>query len=119
MMRHALQGLLLVVLLGGALYANSDDPVSSSALASVRAVQLSALIREEGATGGDLALSWLRFDDPDVARQNEPVAFSTRPLADFDEIAKSREAALPHFRRLHRKVWQRDVGMNRFIPRTR
>ena len=50
-----------------------------------------------------------------------PGAFALRAetFADFDGIAKSREAALPHLRRLHHKVWLRDVGMSRFIPRTR
>jgi hypothetical protein len=31
----------------------------------------------------------------------------------------SRKRALPHMLEAHRKVWQADVGMNRFIPRTR
>jgi cytosine/adenosine deaminase-related metal-dependent hydrolase len=40
-------------------------------------------------------------------------------LADYDEVLRSREAALPHMRRVHRKVWEKDVGMNRFVSRMR
>jgi cytosine/adenosine deaminase-related metal-dependent hydrolase len=39
-------------------------------------------------------------------------------LADYADVLKSREAALPHMRHVHRKVWDADIGMNRFIPRT-
>ena len=40
-------------------------------------------------------------------------------IADYDEIARSREAALPHMRAVHRKVWETDVGLERFVARTR
>jgi hypothetical protein len=32
---------------------------------------------------------------------------------------KSRKAALPHILAAHRRVWAEDIGMDRFIPRTR
>ena len=40
-------------------------------------------------------------------------------IADYDEIVKSRESALPHMRAVHRKVWETDVGLERFVARTR
>jgi 5-methylthioadenosine/S-adenosylhomocysteine deaminase len=40
-------------------------------------------------------------------------------LADYDAIVKSRERALPFMRDAHRQMWQPDIGMNRFIGRTR
>jgi len=40
-------------------------------------------------------------------------------IADFDEVVKSREAALPHMLEAHRRVWQTDVGLHRFLARTR
>jgi 5-methylthioadenosine/S-adenosylhomocysteine deaminase len=39
--------------------------------------------------------------------------------ADFDKILQSRKRALPYMLDAHRRAWQPDVGMNRFIPRTR
>jgi 5-methylthioadenosine/S-adenosylhomocysteine deaminase len=38
-------------------------------------------------------------------------------IADFDAIATSRQAALPHMLDAHRHVWAGDVGMDRFLPR--
>jgi len=40
-------------------------------------------------------------------------------LADYDAIVASRQRALPYMREVHRQMWQGDVGMNRFIARTR
>jgi cytosine/adenosine deaminase-related metal-dependent hydrolase len=40
-------------------------------------------------------------------------------ITDYEAIVASRKRALPHMLEAHRKVWQADVGMNRFIPRTR
>jgi cytosine/adenosine deaminase-related metal-dependent hydrolase len=36
-------------------------------------------------------------------------------LADYDAVVKSRERALPYMRAAHRKVWETDVGMDRFV----
>ena len=40
-------------------------------------------------------------------------------IVDFDDVLKSRESALPHMLNMHRRVWGTDVGLNRFIARTR
>jgi len=40
-------------------------------------------------------------------------------ITDYEAIVASRKRALPYMLEAHRKVWQADVGMNRFIPRTR
>lgn len=40
-------------------------------------------------------------------------------IADYDEVVKSRAKALPYMLDAHRRVWNTDVGMNRFISRTR
>ena len=39
--------------------------------------------------------------------------------ADFDKVLESRKRALPYMLEAHRRAWQPDIGMNRFIPRTR
>ncbi len=39
--------------------------------------------------------------------------------ADFDEVVKSRAAALPHLLEAHRRVWDREIDLHRFVPRTR
>jgi cytosine/adenosine deaminase-related metal-dependent hydrolase len=40
-------------------------------------------------------------------------------IKDYDEVVKSRRKALPYMLEAHRRVWSADVGMNRFIGRTR
>lgn len=40
-------------------------------------------------------------------------------LADYDQVLESRKRALPFMLDAHRKVWAADIGMHRFIPRTR
>jgi hypothetical protein len=40
-------------------------------------------------------------------------------LPDYDAVVESRRRALPYMLDAHRKVWQADIGMNRFISRTR
>ena len=40
-------------------------------------------------------------------------------IADYDAVVESRERALPYMLEAHRRMWQPDVGMNRFVPRTR
>ena len=40
-------------------------------------------------------------------------------IADYDEILKSRETALPHMLELHRRVWDTDLPLHRFVNRTR
>jgi cytosine/adenosine deaminase-related metal-dependent hydrolase len=40
-------------------------------------------------------------------------------IADYDAVVESRKRALPYMLDAHRQVWQSDIGMNRFIGRTR
>jgi cytosine/adenosine deaminase-related metal-dependent hydrolase len=39
--------------------------------------------------------------------------------ADYHELERTREDALSHMRDAHRRMWQGDVGLNRFLSRTR
>jgi cytosine/adenosine deaminase-related metal-dependent hydrolase len=39
-------------------------------------------------------------------------------IKDYDEIVKTRALALPYMREAHRRMWESDVGVNRFISRT-
>lgn len=39
--------------------------------------------------------------------------------ADYAAVRKAREWALPHLRDAHRRVWQADLGLHRFLARTR
>jgi cytosine/adenosine deaminase-related metal-dependent hydrolase len=40
-------------------------------------------------------------------------------IAEYDDVRKSRARALPYMLEAHRRMWEPDVGMNRFISRTR
>ena len=40
-------------------------------------------------------------------------------IADYDDILKSRETALPYMLDVHRRVWNADIDLQRFIARTR
>lgn len=40
-------------------------------------------------------------------------------IAEYEDVKKSRAGALPYMLDAHRKMWEPDVGMNRFISRTR
>jgi 5-methylthioadenosine/S-adenosylhomocysteine deaminase len=40
-------------------------------------------------------------------------------IADYDEVVKTRARAMPYMLDAHRKVWAEDIGMHRFISRTR
>jgi len=40
-------------------------------------------------------------------------------IADYDEVVKTRAKALPYMREAHRRMWEPDIGMNRFVGRTR
>jgi 5-methylthioadenosine/S-adenosylhomocysteine deaminase len=39
--------------------------------------------------------------------------------ADFDKVVQSRKQALPYMLEAHRRAWQPDLEMHRFIARTR
>jgi 5-methylthioadenosine/S-adenosylhomocysteine deaminase len=40
-------------------------------------------------------------------------------IPDYSAVVESRKRALPYMREAHRQMWKPDVGMNRFIARTR
>jgi 5-methylthioadenosine/S-adenosylhomocysteine deaminase len=40
-------------------------------------------------------------------------------IADYDAVVESRKRALPYMVDAHRRMWEPDIGMNRFITRTR
>jgi cytosine/adenosine deaminase-related metal-dependent hydrolase len=40
-------------------------------------------------------------------------------IADYDAIVQSRQRAIPYMLDAHRKVWAADIGLNRFLARTR
>lgn len=40
-------------------------------------------------------------------------------IADYDSVVASRKRALPYMLEAHRRVWQADIGIDRFIGRTR
>jgi cytosine/adenosine deaminase-related metal-dependent hydrolase len=39
-------------------------------------------------------------------------------IKDYDEFVRTRQSALPHMLDAHRRMWNTDIGMNRFIGRT-
>ena len=53
------------------------------------------------------------------ALRREVASLMRHFIADYDAIAESRKAALPHMLEAHRRVWAEDIGMDRFIPRAR
>jgi 5-methylthioadenosine/S-adenosylhomocysteine deaminase len=56
--------------------------------------------------------------DADALRR-EVTSLMRHFIADYDAVVASRKHALPHMLEAHRRVWQADIGMNRFMPRTR
>lgn len=40
-------------------------------------------------------------------------------VADYDDVVKSRQRALPYMLEAHRRVWQADLPLHRFLSRTR
>jgi len=56
--------------------------------------------------------------DEDALRR-EVASLMRHFIADYDAIVESRRRALPYMLDAHRKVWATDIGMNRFIGRTR
>ncbi|TMJ31992.1 MAG: hypothetical protein E6G96_06775 [Alphaproteobacteria bacterium] len=55
--------------------------------------------------------------DEDALRR-EVAGLMRHFIADYDAVVASRKRALPHMLEAHRRVWQTDIGMNRFVPRT-
>ena len=56
--------------------------------------------------------------DEDALRR-EVMGHMKHFIADYEDIVKAREAALPYLLDAHRRVWSTDVGLQRFIARTR
>jgi 5-methylthioadenosine/S-adenosylhomocysteine deaminase len=56
--------------------------------------------------------------DEDALRR-EVAGLMRHFIADYDAVVASRKRALPYMLEAHRRVWQTDVGMNRFVGRTR
>src|SRR6516164_1392500 len=56
--------------------------------------------------------------DEDALRR-EVVGLMRHFIADYDAVVKSRKAALPHMLDAHRRMWEPDIGMHRFIGRAR
>jgi cytosine/adenosine deaminase-related metal-dependent hydrolase len=49
----------------------------------------------------------------------EVLGYMKHFIADYEDVVKARTAALPYLQEAHRRVWSADVGMQRFIARTR
>jgi hypothetical protein len=56
--------------------------------------------------------------DEDALRR-EVVSLMRHFIADYDSVVKSRKAALPYMLDAHRRMWEPDIGMDRFIGRAR
>jgi 5-methylthioadenosine/S-adenosylhomocysteine deaminase len=56
--------------------------------------------------------------DEDALRR-EVAGLMRHFIADYDAVVESRKRALAHMLEAHRRVWQADIGMNRFVSRTR
>jgi cytosine/adenosine deaminase-related metal-dependent hydrolase len=56
--------------------------------------------------------------DEDALRR-EVAGLMRHFIADYDAVVASRKRALPYMLEAHRRVWQTDIGMNRFVGRTR
>jgi 5-methylthioadenosine/S-adenosylhomocysteine deaminase len=59
----------------------------------------------------------LTIDEDALRREVESLMRSF--IDDYDAVVKSRARALPYMREAHRRMWEPDIGMNRFIARTR
>jgi cytosine/adenosine deaminase-related metal-dependent hydrolase len=56
--------------------------------------------------------------DEDALRR-EVVSLMRHFIADYDSVVESRKAALPYMLDAHRRMWEPDIGMNRFVNRAR
>jgi cytosine/adenosine deaminase-related metal-dependent hydrolase len=56
--------------------------------------------------------------DEDALRR-EVAGLMKHFIADYEAIVAARAHALPHLREAHRRVWQPDIGLDRFVGRTR
>jgi 5-methylthioadenosine/S-adenosylhomocysteine deaminase len=56
--------------------------------------------------------------DEDALRR-EVVSLMRHFIADYDDVVRSRKAALSYMLDSHRRMWEPDIGMDRFIARAR
>jgi cytosine/adenosine deaminase-related metal-dependent hydrolase len=56
--------------------------------------------------------------DEDALRR-EVRALMRHFIADYDEVVRTRARALPYLKDAHRRVWQAELGLQRFLARTR
>jgi cytosine/adenosine deaminase-related metal-dependent hydrolase len=56
--------------------------------------------------------------DEDALRR-EVAGLMRRFIADYDAVVEQRKRALAHMLAAHRRAWQGDIGMNRFVARAR
>jgi 5-methylthioadenosine/S-adenosylhomocysteine deaminase len=56
--------------------------------------------------------------DEDALRR-EVASLMRHFIADYDSVVESRKAALPYMLDAHRRMWEPDIGMDRFIGRAR
>jgi hypothetical protein len=56
--------------------------------------------------------------DEDALRR-EVAGLMRHFIADYDAMLKERKRALPYMLDAHRRMWEPDIGMDRFISRTR
>ena len=56
--------------------------------------------------------------DEDALRR-EVAGLMRHFIADYDAVVESRKSALPYMLDAHRRMWQQDIGMDRFINRAR
>src|SRR6266545_8197321 len=59
----------------------------------------------------------LKTIDEDALRR-EVADLMRHFIADYDRVVESRKRALPYMLEAHRRMWQADIGMDRFIGRT-
>jgi cytosine/adenosine deaminase-related metal-dependent hydrolase len=55
----------------------------------------------------------------ETALRREVESLMRHFIADYDAVVASRAHALPYLRAAHRRMWEPDVGMQRFVGRTR
>jgi cytosine/adenosine deaminase-related metal-dependent hydrolase len=60
----------------------------------------------------------VRSFDEDALRR-EVTSLMRHFIADYDAVVESRKRALPHMLQAHRRVWQADLDINRFVSRVR
>jgi 5-methylthioadenosine/S-adenosylhomocysteine deaminase len=60
----------------------------------------------------------VRTIDEDALRR-EVAGLMRHFIADYDAVVRERKRALAHMLDAHRRVWQADIAMNRFVSRTR